>query len=127
MSTEHLICIVSDRIIPNWLSIKLRKPNTVHLVYTPKMKHNSIQFFEFLKKQGIWTRYHEASESNRIADGKITAQQLIRSIRQKDPDAKIVFNASGGTEGLSLAFISVIENETDGEVIYTNPGGRLIE
>lgn len=111
----HHICIVSDQRLANIIPILQLKPTHVELVVSESMKSISQQIVVFLKKYLplITVREHIGLSTGDVDQMQETCLNLIMSLREENPTAKIIYNVTGGSKLMAIAFMAFANDFDD--------------
>jgi len=92
------VCLVSDQLLPNVISVFVEKPQKVVLLVTQQMDSKAQALACLLNPRGITTEIHLIS-----AYGFSDVLETCRGIIEKHPDDSLTLNVTGGTKVAALA------------------------
>lgn len=122
-----MLCIASAQIMQNVLPILQLSPNRLHIVISEdsKAKESAKKIKRICDMLGLQCELHSGIPSSPLPTILQSANGIIQSIRQKNPEAHFILNATGGTKLMSAGFTAAVG--PIGEVIYCDTEHGVIE
>lgn len=119
-TSKNHICIVSDQRLANVIPILQLKPEYVTLVVSDDMKPISEQLKSFLK---VYSSNTTVIERTGLPKTSIEAIQefclnLITDLKDKFPNTELIYNVTGGSKLMAIAFMQFAKDFDD--IIYTD-------
>lgn len=128
MNTLHL-CIITGQPLANLIPLLQEQPDKVVLLHTQDKKNEAEKFKKTLNQAGF------SDENIHLKDGLPThqfdqvslyAMECMDDLKQRYPDNKLTWNATGGTKHMALAIWEVLNKKHD-RVIYCDTRQGIIE
>jgi len=127
MKRIHL-CIISDQPLPNLIPILQDKPDYVALIVSKEKSQEAINFKETLRYCGYDTDavfIYQGIPDSGLEYLQLKALEIIDTQSAVTPNARFIYNATGGNKIMALAFASQFM-EASHEVFYADTAhGRL--
>lgn len=121
------IAIVSDQILANLIPALMDRPDKVYLVTSATMSAKGLdkRLKKQLSRQGIEAEICSNAPDAGLESIREYALELEGAIRARYPDARVVYNATGGTKLMSLGFFEMLRGFA-ARVIYTDTAHQRI-
>lgn len=124
------LCIVSGQPLPNLIPVLQFRPERVALVVSAAMKDAADRFVGTLKSVG-WTDQHidrfEELPSENYGQLVDFAMGVHEQLTTNYPNARIIYNATGGNKLMALAFSQWFGSGEQHDMIYSDTANRRIE
>lgn len=122
------VCLVSDQTLANLIPALMDRPDKVCLVATDSMLRKGLprRLSAILERKGIRTETIEGAPDAGIGAILEFAGRAAARITQREPSARLVLNATGGTKLMALGFTEALRNRAE-RIIYTDTSHRRIE
>lgn len=123
------LCIITGQALANLIPLLQEKPQHVVLMYSNDKKNNADAFVSTLLEAGFQKEQIQLeaglpfSPFNAICEYAI---ELIERVRNLFPEARLTWNATGGTKQMALAVWDMLDLSTD-RVIYCDTRSGVIE
>lgn len=122
------ICIVSDRIVPNLIPVKMDKPQYVMLIASNSMEQRGVlqRFQKILEHDGFLVEVY--TELPSAGMDKITeyASNWFLDADEKYPEMQWILNITGGNKLMTLAFYNALAGSMQ-RIIYTDSRHNHLE
>lgn len=122
------VAIVSDQLLPNLIPALMQRPDKIHLACSGPMCERALdrRLARLLRREAIDVEIVPGVPDAGIAEILRFAFDLAQRIADEHPDAEIVFNATGGTKLMTLAFVEAFR-ALGARILYTDTAHRRIE
>ena len=120
--------IVSEQLLPNAIPVLMEPPDEMVLLCSDTMLKRGLpeRLATYLRNRSIRTTIRAGLPEGGWASTNRFAHEVARDLRSRYPQADLVFNATGGTKLMSLAFVQAFQ-KVGGLVIYVDTAGRCVE
>lgn len=119
------IAIVSDQILANLIPALMDRPDKVYLVASATMSAKGKHLKKQLSRQGIDAEIRANAPDSGLESIREYALEMEDALRAQHPDARVVYNATGGTKLMSLGFFEMLRGLA-ARVIYTDTAHQRI-
>jgi hypothetical protein len=122
------ICLVSQQLLANYIPIRMKKPDQVHLVSSHEMQRNGMtkRFQRMLQTRNIETFTYENIPDSNIAAIHEYALELLQNIKAATPNAHMTLNITGGNKLMMLGMLDIFRGDVQ-SIIYTDTANNTIE
>lgn len=124
------LCIVTGQPLANLIPILQYRPEQIALVVSDQMKDNSARFVRILEflgwKENCIHEFH-GLPSDSFEAMQQYAMDIYEQLERRYPEARIIYNATGGNKLMALAFSQWFTNDRRNQVIYADTSNRHIE
>lgn len=117
------LCIVTGQPLANLIPILQYRPDRVALVVSSQMKGSVGQFVQTLESLG-WDKSRvdifDGLASDRYEAMLQCAMEIHEALESRYPDARIIYNATGGNKLMALAFSQWFGSDDRNDIIYAD-------
>lgn len=121
-SRPHVqICIATGRNESNYLLAKQFRPQKVFILHSDSdnMRVGATRLCKALSDEGIASECIEGLTSNPVEIRQI-AQSIATILRENFKNVSVIYNATGGTKVMSIAFATTFFGQPDSRVAYVD-------
>lgn len=121
-SRPHVqICIATGRNESNYLLAKQFRPQKVFILHSDSkiMQAGAIRLSQALKDEGIESEHVNGLTNNPVEIRHI-AQNIATVLRENFKNVSVIYNATGGTKVMSIAFATTFFGQPDVRVAYVD-------
>ena len=126
-----MLCLATAQTAANILPVMTLKPEQVIIVSSEQMQKQADLLHRWLQKHGGYDKHQLAIEQGVPATGfhgiHEFAMNLFFKLEEQWPNHNIVFNSTGGTKLMALAFVQVFRQADNGMIIYTDTSNDVLE
>ncbi len=121
------ICLVSAQLLPNYIPVRIDRPDMVYLISTAKMRSGlTVRLQRMLEQNGIQTvvPVHNLPDAG-INAIRAYATELVATLQRNHAGARLTLNVTGGNKLMSIGMLEVFRDYAG--LIYTDTDNGCIE